>query len=321
MKATGTLVILCTALLTACSAVTGTQLPSTDLDGRVVATRVLEIGGSVAQSQPFGAFPGAMPGAPRASVSIRSANAIAARGNDAVVYDQSSRLLLWVNLASTGAVTLSDRFTRVGGVYLAMDRTVYLADTDGRRIVRLDSWGNVINTYEASGDQGFTPVDVVIAQSSGAVAAVDLLHGHVIVFAPTGAVATAIEIPVPVSLALPRPGVFAASGGMFFLLDPGQRELVLFDVEGQLHQTIALHQMTRPVALAVDECNRVFMVDGSTARMFVMLEGGEMQEVVLQGRQAFDLQDINDMWIDGAALYLANGSAGITGWRIDPQCP
>jgi len=321
MKLAGALLLVCIALVAGCGALHGSPVASTDLEGRVVLTRVLEIGGSAAPSPIFGTPPGMLPGATQTQGSLRSATAIAARGNDAVVYDQASRLLLWVNLASAAVQPLSDRLPRVGGVYLALDRTVYVADTDGRRIVRLDSWGNILDSYDASGDQGFTPVDVVVAESSGTVAGVDLLHGHVIVFSPGGAIARAIEIPVPVSLALPRPGVFAANGGLFYLLDAVQRELVLFDIEGQLHNTVTLEAMTRPVAMAVDGCRRVFLVDGSTARMFVMLEDGYMEEVVLQGRQVFDLQDVNDMWIDGAALYLANGSAGITGWRIEPQCP
>lgn len=288
-------------------------------DGRVVLTRVLEAGG-LSATPVMPAMPG-LPGTgmpPR--VELRSAMAISAHGADAVVFDQASRRLLWLDLGSGGAQLLSDRLPQVGGLYLSMDRTVYVTDLAGRRVLRLDGWGNVLESFGASGDPAFAPVDVVMGEGPGSIGAVDLLHGYLVFFTQAGSIARVVEIPVSVAMTLPRPGLFAAAGGVHYLLDTEQRELVLFDGQGMLLYTVELEQARRPVAVAVDECRRAFVADAAQAKMFVVSPDGYVEEAALHGRQAYDFQDVSDIWIDGNALYLANGMVGVSGWRIEPVC-
>jgi DNA-binding beta-propeller fold protein YncE len=251
---------------------------------------------------------------------IGYASAVAARGNDVFVVDQSSGKLVRIDLAMGEVrelIMLDDPNTH--GVFVTRDLLIYVVDKANRVVRQLDETGRTLRFF-AEPDVMHAPVDVALTDWDNAIVVADALNGNLIMFDLLGgAFDTMGADQQRISLASTMHAI-AATTKSVYLLDTGLEEVTRVGLGGNPLGIYGEDELSRPSALAVDRCGRLFVADQSGQGIFV-----SPSDMILPGSRVPGIgtgyERVTDLWLDEDFLYVAAGAEGIRIFRIEPPCP
>ena len=246
-------------------------------------------------------------------------SAVAARGGYVFVVDSSISGLVRIDPVS-GEMKylwpLQDPTTR--GLFVRPDLIVYVVDRHKRAIIELDESGHERHVFHEPVSMTM-PVDVVMTDWGSSLVVADEMTQRLVTFESfstlTGILPNSLA---PISVA----GSIAAIAGTeryVFVLDSASREVMQMDLAGRFVATYGEDALLAPVAMAVDECQRVFVADGHPDGLFVTSPdtyGSGFRAAMPREL----LGNVTDLWIDGNELYVAAGVFGVWVMSIEPGC-
>jgi len=285
----------------------GEPPPSADID--VTLTPVREFGGGA----------GALMTPDGERQQLGYAAAVAASSGFVFVVDSASSSLVRLDFArgqSQPLKYLEDATT--AGMYVTTDLIVYVVDRTNRSVLELSESGWQRRVFS---DTRLipAPVDVTETNWGSTVLIADELTQRLVTFDsmsnPTGMLASTLS-PVTVAASIVA---IAATDSAVFVLDAASREVTQLDLYGRLVATYGEDALLVPVAMAVDECQRVFVADGHSDGLFVSSPEsyGASSRAALPQEIAMA---VTDLWIDSNELFVAAGTFGVQVLSIDPAC-
>lgn len=206
---------------------------------------------------------------------------------------------------------------------LFVDRAlfVYLTDTASGGVVQFDLDGRVVRTF-ASATELSRPADVAVDDARAEVFAADALGARILVFNRDGGVIRAIGADVA-GVQFQTIAGLALAADQLYVADAPARQVHALSGDGAYRYSFGEDRLTSPGALAVDDHNRVFVIDrgDNTIKVF---RGGRFEAVVGASGDPAGLafRELSDLWAAGGFLYAADaGSASIEILRVLPLCP
>lgn len=258
-----------------------------------------------------------MPGT--GGVQLGYAAAVAASGGFVYVVDAASSALVLLDPASAEIRVLHPlKDPNTNGLHVSIDQVIEVVDRYNRAVVELDQSGWERRRFTDSRLIP-TPVDVAQTNWGSTVLVADGLSQRLAMFDamsnPTGLFTTTLS-PVAVAASITA---IAATDDSVFVLDSASREVTQLDLNGRPVSTYGEDALLAPVALAVDECHRVFVADGHSGGLFISSPEfyGTNARAALPPEVA---AAVTDLWIDGNTLYVAAGALGVYMMAIDPPC-
>lgn len=301
--------MLCAWLLGACAldAGVGAEPMTAGID---VTLTTIDVYGSGGTST-------AMPGTGGRQVGY--AAAVAASGGFVYVVDVASSALVLLDPARSDLRVLRPlKDPNTNGLHVSIDQVIEVVDHYNRAVIELDQSGWERRRFMDS-QLIPTPVDVTQTNWGSTVLIADGVSQRLAMFDamsnPTGLFTTTLS-PVAVAASITA---IAATVDSVFVLDSASREVTQLDLNGRPVATYGEDALLAPVALAVDECNRLFVADGHPGGLFI-----SSPEFYGTGARAALPPEITpavtDLWIDGNTLYIAAGPLGVYVMAADPPC-
>lgn len=253
------------------------------------------------------------------SIQLGYAAAIAATGNAIFVVDAAAPGLVRLDEASGGARLLYElRDTNTSGLHVSQDMIIQVVDRYNRAVIEIDQSGWERRRFS---DSRLIPAPVDVTQTNwgSTVLIADELSQRLAMFDsmsnPTGLFTTTLS-PVAVAASITA---IAATENYVFILDRASREVIQLDLSGRPFGTHGEDALLAPVALAVDECQRIFVADGHSDGLFVTSPEfyGTNTRALLPPEVT---PAVTDLWIERNMLYIAAGNLGIYVMAIDPPC-
>lgn len=246
--------------------------------------------------------------------------ALAARGGDLVILDSGAGTAYRYD----AALNLMNALRGVPvhpGTQLALgaDYSLYVLDQPGRRVLRMGRNGQILASYSDPVNLA-RPVDVAVDDARGLVIVADGAHHHLVVFHALGGAPTVITLRGAEQSRVQAVGAIAAGPDAIYVSDPLCRCIARVGYTGGVLGTFGRDAIGQPGALAVDRHQRVFVVD-QFERALKIFEHARLIDTV--PAQRFNMQQIDDVWIDDGVLYVADGlSARVEVLRISvPRGP
>jgi len=303
------LAVLAVVALHACATGTYAGGPPPSADIEVVLGPEQTIGGGAPGFLTLG-------GQPR---TLGFVSAVAASGGYLFVVDSTLPGLLRVDPIS-GEMQMLRRLrdATTHGLHVRQDLVVYLVDRQQRAVIELDESGHERHViYEP--ELVAMPVDVALTDWGSSIVVADELAQRLVLFESfstlLGILPNALT---PVSVAASITAI-AGTDQFVFVLDAASREVMQLDLGGRFVATYGEDALLTPVAMAVDECRRIFVADGHPDGLFVTSPDfyGTGARAALPGEIA---STVTDLWIDGNELYVAAGVSGVWVMSIEPGC-
>ena len=247
-------------------------------------------------------------------------SAVAAGGGYLFVVDSTLPGVLRVDVVSGELRVLHTlREATTTGIYARPDHIVYVVDRFNRAVIELDENGQERRSYRAPRLVAM-PVDVALTNWGSSIVIADELEQRLVLF---DSLSTLIDmLPselAPVSIAASISAI-ATRDEFIFVLDSESREVAQLDLYGRITATYGEDALLIPVAMAVDECHRIFVADGHPDGLFVTSPDffGSNTRAELPGDI---VTSVTDLWVDGSELYVAAGLSGVKVLEIEPRCP
>ena len=267
----------------------------------------------------FGAMgsPTMIPGA--GGMQLGYATAIAATGGFIYLIDAAAPGLTRLDAMSGNIRLLHElRDTNTSGLYVSADAIIQVVDRYNHSVVEVDQSGWERRRFS---DSRLIPAPVDVTQTNwgSTILIADELRQRLAMFDsmsnPTGLFTTTLS-PVAVAASIKA---IAATANYVFVLDAASREVTQLDLNGRLVGTHGEDALLAPVALAVDECQRIFVADGHSDGLFVTSPEfyGTNTRAALPPEATLA---VTDLWIDSNMLYIAAGNLGVYVMAIDPPC-
>jgi len=245
--------------------------------------------------------------------------AVAASGGFIYVVDSLSSALVRLDPARTEVRVLHPlRDANTRGLYVSVDQIIEVVDRYNRAVVELDPSGWERRRFS---DSRLIPAPVDVTQTNwgSTVLIADEISQRLAMFDamsnPTGLLTTTLS-PVAVAASITA---IAATADSVFVLDAASREVTQLDLAGRAVATYGEDALLAPLALAVDECQRLFVADGHPGGLFVSSPEsyGESARAALPPELG---PAVTDLWIDGNTLYVGAGNLGVYILAVDPPC-
>jgi DNA-binding beta-propeller fold protein YncE len=247
------------------------------------------------------------------------AAAVAASGGFVYVVDAASSALVRLDPARAEVRVLHPlKDPNTNGLHVSIDQVIEVVDRYNRAVVELDQSGWERRRFMDS-QLIPTPVDVTRTNWGSTILIADGISQRLAMFDamsnPTGLFTTTLS-PVAVAASITA---IAATVDSVFVLDVASREVTQLDMNGRPVATYGEDALLAPVALAVDECHRVFVADGHSGGLFISSPEfyGTNARAALPPEVA---PAVTDLWIDGNTLYVAAGALGVHVMAVDPPC-
>jgi hypothetical protein len=246
-------------------------------------------------------------------------SAVAAAGGFVFAVDAAAPGLVRLDLASGEVRLLHElRDTNTAGLYVSPDLLIQVVDRYDRAVVEVDQSGWERRRFR---DRRLIPAPLDVTQTNwgSTILIADELSQRLAQFDsmsnPTGLFTSTLS-PVAVAASIKA---IAATADFVFVLDAASREVTQLDLSGRPFGTYGEDALLAPVALAVDECRRIFVADGDANGLFVTSPEfyGSSVRATLPPALAIA---VTDLWIDNNTLYVAAGNLGVYVLSIDPPC-
>lgn len=246
-------------------------------------------------------------------------SAVAAAGGFVFAVDASAPGLVRLDLASGEVRLLHElRDTNTTGLYVSPDLLIQVVDRYDRAVLEVDQSGWERRRFR---DRRLIPAPVDVTQTNwgSTILIADELSQRLAMFDsmsnPTGLFTSTLS-PVAVAASIKA---IAATADFVFVLDAASREVTQLDLSGRPFGTYGDDALLAPVALAVDECRRIFVADGHEDGLFVTspeFYGGSARATLPSELTPA----VTDLWIESNTLYVAAGNLGVYVMAIDPPC-
>jgi len=289
------------ALLTACSGV------DIALQQPPVATPL-----TVSMSQ-WGSIQGGIEGDKYtgiASVNLVRPVAVAAQGNDVYIVDRGvDRLYHFDNVTGDMSVLMDLKGVVSGEVtdlFVALDRSYYLADADAGRVLHFDSQGSLIRVFQDPVNLG-RPMSVVEDPRTGWVYIADGFNDDVLAYNNAGQLQGAIgargddEGEFRGITAMTR-----GDEGLYVATRFGQSRVQLMAYDRSFRYAFDKDTVTFPTALARDASGRIYVSDFSDNTIRVYVDGHYVSIYGGTGSGPGRFKHITDLYYDSGLLYVAD---------------
>jgi hypothetical protein len=247
------------------------------------------------------------------------ATAVAASGGQVFVVDSSIPGLVHLGAGQGDIRLLLDlEDGNTSGMHVTADLIIYVVDRYNRAVIELSDSGWQRRIYSDTGRIP-APIDVTEINWGATVLVADELTQRLVMFDtlsnPRGMLPPTLA-PVAVAASIEA---IAATGNFVFVLDSASREVTQLDLEGRPVGTYGEEALLVPVAMTVDECQRMFVADGHADGLFVSSPDfyGTNSRAALPAEVT---RAVTDLWIDGNELYVAAGPFGVRTFAVEPVC-
>jgi len=246
------------------------------------------------------------------------AAAVAANGDDVFVVDQMSGNVLRINVP-TGETRILAKLIdpATHGLFVSRDRSIFVVDKFERAVRQLDDTGRTTHLFI---DDNLIPEPVDVTETNwGDIVIADALNSRLVLFKPFASVFDVIGSTFRRLSVAQTLHAISAIGNSVLVLDSGAGEVMRFNLNGNQIGNYGEDDLVLPTALAVDQCGRLFVADGSRLGLHVSVL--DMMVPPARTEQNTSIpESITDMWVDGIFLYIAAGSLGISIYLIEPTC-
>jgi len=248
-----------------------------------------------------------------------SVSAVAVRGNDMWLIDQSTMQLFHVDLALQESQAIATiRHLGTHGLFIANDNYVYVADQSSRSVKQFDSTGNLVRTFTHP-TLLTAPVDVVVTEFGARLIVADAMRNHLVVFSLWGGAVSVVGADRSNSQIAQSISAIATAGHRIIIVDPLMNEVSGLDLSGNRIENYGEDELSLPVSVTADRCGRVFIADGNGDGLLVAYP--DIFQPTTRANLAFDnVAWITDLWIDNDRLYVASGDRGISSYLVTPPC-
>jgi len=248
-------------------------------------------------------------------------DAVSARGNDIFIADTNQRMIFLVDRAQH---SISEFVPLRGGgttdLYFASDFSLYVINQSLGQVIQYSRDGRIIRTFGNRRDLS-NPVAVVESTELNRILVADGLSTRIAMFNKLGGLSRIIGQNINISNPVSSIVAMASVDGLIYLLDKLAREVRIVNSEGILLYNFGSLQLKQPVALAIDQCHRIFVADQFDNAIHVFYEAIPLTVLRNDHPGLSGFQLITDLWIDNELLYVADGLSGrVKVLRIEGGC-
>ena len=206
-----------------------------------------------------------------------------------------------------------------GNIYVAQDRSFYIVDTVGQKVMHFSEQGELRTTFQDLANLS-RPMDVVVNEKTGEVLVADGSFSRVVVFNSIGKATKAI------GQRGTGPGRFRAMTFMtsgddgLYVLDRLELPVQVLDWNGAYRYSFGENELLFPNAIAVDKDQRAFISDRSTNTILVYQNGQLLMTFGGGGSSPGRFRLVTGMWVNGNLLYVADSlNRRVQVLRINPS--
>jgi DNA-binding beta-propeller fold protein YncE len=257
---------------------------------------------------------------------LRRPTVVAVRDHDLYIVDADQELLILYDTFSKRMSVLKDLRGVTEGdvtdVYVAGDHSYYLADAVGRRVLRFDSNGRLLQTFQDPLNLG-RPVATSVDETTGDVYVADGLFDHVLVFNSAG------ELWRMIGDRGQEDGEFLNITAMTRSQDEvyvtarlGKRGQVLGQERGQFRYAFDDDTLVFPNSIAVDLDGRAYVSDFFDNGIKIFEHGHLVATLGGTGASPGRFKGISDLALGNGFLYVADSLNGrVQVFRITAGAP
>lgn len=239
--------------------------------------------------------------------------AVAAKDHWVYVVDADQQSVIVYDRFTQRMEVLADLHGKVGAdvadIFVTGDRSFYLADRYGAKVLKFDRDGRLVMTIEDKMNLR-QPVAVSVDETTGDVYVADGVMDHVLVFNSAGKLWRAIgsrgegegQFLNITAMARGPDGVYVAAR-------LAHRVQVLSE-EGAFRYSFMPDTVVFPNALAVDAGNRVYVSDFFDNKVKMFEHGKLVGAFGGTGAGPGHFKGISDVWVEGGTLYVADSLNG-----------
>lgn len=249
--------------------------------------------------------------------SIGDIAAVAARGADLYAIDRQKGALMKIDVALREAqriAMLSNPDTR--GLHVTHDGIVYVVDRFDRSVRQFDESGYYRQSFRDA-QMLAAPVDVTVVEFGSQVAVADELDNQIVIFNSLGSVTSLLGDRFRSVVVTQSINAIAATDRGLMVADPSMAEVMELDLSGRLLASYGEVDLRRPLAVATDECGRIYVIDLDGLFTSGPATVTEPARHELPGGFG---GAVADLWFDNNVLYIAAGVYGIRMYSVDPPC-
>lgn len=206
-----------------------------------------------------------------------------------------------------------------GNIYVAKDRSFYIVDSIGKKVLHFTEHGQLLTTYQDLANLS-RPMDVLVNEETGDVLVADGSFSRVVVFNNFGKAINAI------GQRGTGPGRFRAITYMtsgadgLYILDRLELPVQVLDWQGNYRYSFGENELLFPNAIAVDKDQRAYISDRSTNTIQVYQNGQLIMTFGGGGSAPGRFRLITSMWVNGNLLYVADSlNRRVQVLRINPS--
>lgn len=256
---------------------------------------------------------------------IKFQNPVAVGGVDNLLYivDAGPKIVYKYDLISNEIEPIKEIATHFSGspgnIYVARDRSFYIVDSIGRKVLQFSEQGELLVTFQDLANLS-RPMDVVVNEETGDVLVVDGSFSRVVVFNRIGK-ATGVIGQRGTGPGRFRAMTFITSGADgLYILDRLELPVQVIDWQGNYRYSFGESELLFPNAIAVDKDQRAFISDRSTNTIQVYQDGQLIMTFGGGGSAPGRFRLITGLWVSGNLLYVADSlNQRVQVLRINPS--
>ena len=191
------------------------------------------------------------------------------------------------------------------GIYVARDRTFYVADPVGKRVFQFDTQGNVLKVFQDLANLS-RPMDVVVDETTGDVLVADGSYSHIVVFNSFGKAMRAI------GQRGNGPGRFRAITAMtlgpegLYVLDRLELPVQVMSLSGEFKYSFGESYQVFPNAIAVTDERVVYVADKSENNIRIYQDAELLGVFGGTGSAPGRFRLVSGLWVNNDFLYVAD---------------
>jgi hypothetical protein len=256
---------------------------------------------------------------------IKLQNPVAVGGVDGLLYivDAGPKIVFKYDLVTNEIEPVEEIATHFAGapgnIYVAKDRSFYIVDSIGRKVLHFSEQGELRTTFQDLANLS-RPMDVVVNEETGDVLVADGSFSRIVVFNSIGKATHAI------GQRGTGPGRFRAMTAMasgedgLYILDRLELPVQVVDWQGAYQYSFGENELLFPNAIAVDKDRRAFISDRSTNTIQVYQDGQLLMTFGGGGSGPGRFRLVTGMWVNDNLLYVADSlNRRVQVLRINPS--
>lgn len=240
--------------------------------------------------------------------------AVAVRDHDLYIVDAGQELLFLYDTFTRRLRVLKELRGVVTGdvsdIYVAGDRSFYLADSIGRRVLHFDRGGRLIQTFKDPLNLG-RPVAISVDETTGDVYVADGVFDHVLVFNSAGEPWRMLgDRGQGDGEFLNITAMTRGTDGVYVTARLGKRGQVLAPEDGQFRYAFEENTLAFPNSIAVDLNGRAYVSDFFDNSIKIFEHGRLVATVGGTGAGPGRFKGIADLALESGFLYAADSLNG-----------